>query len=97
VIYFNPASDRSLGVGAEYSGILLRSGERSWTQRIALGAGAYQQQDYGSHAIWDAQYEQRWSFTPAFSLNYGVLYRSRVYDGDREGYGALFGGVNWRF
>jgi hypothetical protein len=33
----------------------------------------------------------------ALNFNYGTLYRSRIYDGGREGYSAVFGGVNWRF
>lgn len=97
VIYYNPSSESALGATLEYSGILSRRYERSWSQRFAVGAGSYAQQDFGSGAIWDAEYEQRWQFSKVFGINYGVLYRSRIYDGSREFYSALFAGVNWRF
>lgn len=97
VPYYNPSSDRSAQIGVDYTGILQRRFERVWSHRAIAGVGAYQQQGEGTAPIWSAQYEQRWQFGPEFSVNYGVLYRSRVYDGDREGYGAVFGGIQWRF
>lgn len=97
VAYYDPQSDRSLYLSTDYTSVLMRRGDRSWVQRINIGAGVYEQQDFSNRGIWHAQYEQRWNFTPLFSLNYGLLYRSRVYSDDREGYGAVFGGVNWRF
>jgi biofilm PGA synthesis protein PgaA len=97
VPYFNPASDRAAQIGIDYTGILQRRFERVWSHRAIAGVGAYDQEGYGGAGIWSAQYEQRWQFGPGFGVNYGVLYRSRVYDGDREGYGAVFGGIQWRF
>lgn len=97
VPYYNPKKDRSFGLTAEYVGILSRRFERSWSQRVAVGAGDYWQEGHGNSSIWDVTYEQRWRFGPSLELNLGGLYRSRVYDGDREGYGAIFGGINWRF
>ncbi len=97
VPYFNPASDRSLQIGADYNGILTRQFARTWSQRVAVGLGMYEQQNFDRTPIWSVEYEQRWAFGPALSINYGALYRSRVYDGGREGYSALFAGVDWRF
>jgi biofilm PGA synthesis protein PgaA len=97
VPYYNPSSDRSAQVGVDYTGILQRRFERVWSHRAIAGVGAYQQQGEGTAPIWSAQYEQRWQFGPEFSVNYGVMFRSRVYDGEREGYGAVFGGIQWRF
>lgn len=97
VPYFNPDSETSLGLGAIYEGTLWHRYERRWSQRVQLGLSNYTQQHFGSGAIWDAQYEQRWQVSNQFSFNYGALYRSRLYDGNREGYTAVFGGVNWRF
>ncbi len=97
VPYFNPAGETSVGAALEYSGILARRYEQSWSHRLVLGVGQYEQQHYGRGGIWDAEYEQRWNLSPELYLNLGALYRSRIYDGGREGYSALFGGVNWRF
>jgi biofilm PGA synthesis protein PgaA len=97
VPYFNPDSEQAIGAALKYEGILSRRYERSWSHYVQLGVGNYAQQHFGSGVIWDAEYGQRWQLSQGLSLNYGVLYRSRIYDGSREGYGALVGGVNWRF
>ena len=97
VPYFNPDEDVSIGVAALYEGMLWRRYQRSWSQRIQFGVGDYSQQHFGSGVIWDVEYEQRWQLNDALNFNYGVLYRSRLYDGEREGYSAIFGGVHWRF
>jgi len=97
VIYFNPSSDRAAQFGVDYNGILARHFERVWSHRFNVGLGVYEQQGFDLSPIWSAQYEQRWEFGPQFSVNYGAMYRSRVYDGGREGYTALFGGIQWRF
>ena len=97
VPYFNPDSETSIGAAVIYDGILWRRYQRSWSQRLQFGAGNYSQQHFGSGAIWDVEYEQRWQLSDALNFNYGALYRSRIYDGGREGYSAVFGGVNWRF
>ena len=97
VPYYNPSSEFSVGARVIYSGILQRRYERSWSHQVSLGAGDYAQQDFGSGAIWDVEYGQRWQLSDALGFNYGALYRSRIYDGSREGYSAIYGGVNWRF
>ena len=97
VPYYNPSSDAAAQIGVDYTGILQRRFERVWSHHATFGIGPYQQQGEGMAPIWGAMYEQRWQFGPQFSAHYGVLYRSRVYDGDREGYGAVFGGIQWRF
>lgn len=97
VFYYNPENDGSAGLNLQYTGILSRRFDRVWSQRLAVGTAGYWQQDHGTSPIWDVEYEQRWQIGPALTLNLGGLYRSRVYDGGREGYGAVFGGINWRF
>jgi biofilm PGA synthesis protein PgaA len=97
VAYYNPASDRSAYLSADLSTILSRNADRTWSQRVNVGAGMHEQQNFSSRPIWSAQYEQRWQFGPSFGVNYGAMYRSRVYEGERERYGALFGGIQWRF
>lgn len=97
VPYFNPESEKVFGVALRYDGILWRRYERNWSHYLNLGAGNYMQRDFDSGAIWNAEYGQRWQVSQTLSINYGLLYRSRIYDGAREGYSAILGGVNWRF
>ncbi|HET8711189.1 MAG TPA: hypothetical protein VFM32_07425, partial [Spongiibacteraceae bacterium] len=97
VPYFNPASESLIGIAGIYEGVLWRGGERRWAHRLQLGISDYEQKYFGSGGIWDAEYEQRWQLSDSFSFNYGLLYRSRIYDGGREGYIAVLGGINWRF
>lgn len=97
VAYYNPKSDHSAYVSVDYTGVLQRRGDRTWVQHVNVGGGGHEQHGFSSRAIWHAQYEQRWQFGPQFGVNYGVLYRSRVYDGERESYAALTGGIEWRF
>lgn len=97
VFYFNPSQENAATATLEYGAPLWRGETLAWSHRIALGGGIYRQREFSSEPIWDVEYEQRWNINPVFDINYGVMHRSRVYDGDRESYNALFGGVNWRF
>ncbi len=97
VPYFNPESDLSVGGTLEYVGVLSRRFERSWSHRVAVGLASYAQQHHGAGAIWDVEYEHRWRLSPLLAVNGGLLYRSRIYDGAREGYGAFVAGLEWRF
>jgi biofilm PGA synthesis protein PgaA len=96
VPYYNPKSEKVGTLTVEYSG-LLGASQDNWSHRVAVGAGGYQQESFSTTAIWDVEYEQRLRFTPDLDINYGLLYRNRVYAGQREGYSAFFGGLNWRF
>lgn len=97
VPYFNPGNEKSFGVVLKYDGILWRRYERNLSHYVRLGAANYMQQGFDSGAIWDVEYGQRWQLDQTLSFNYGLQYRSRIYDGSREGYSAVLGGVNWRF
>lgn len=96
-VYYNPTGEKAATVTLEYTTPLPAHLAEQWFQRIAVGAGAYQQHGFGGSAIWDLEYEQIVQLGAAFEINYGLLYRSRVYAGDREAYAALFGGLVWRF
>jgi biofilm PGA synthesis protein PgaA len=97
VPYFNPAREVAATMNLEYGDELWRHDTTVWSQRLSIGAGIYDQKSYGSAPIRDLEYEQRLRLGAALEINYGLLHRSRVYDGGREGYSALFGGVSWRF
>ncbi len=96
-LYFNPESDVSVGLTGEYLGLIRNTYSYAWNHRLSVGAGVYEQKNYSGHFIWDVDYQQSWQFGKAFSVNYGLLHKYRVYDGDGEGYTALYGGINWRF
>lgn len=97
LLYYNPTGEKAATLTLEYTAPIPVGADREWFQRFAAGAGAYEQEGFGSSAIWDFEYEQILRLDDALELNYGLLYRSRVYAGDREGYTALFGGLVWRF
>ncbi|MFT3930528.1 MAG: hypothetical protein QM709_09575 [Spongiibacteraceae bacterium] len=97
VFYFNPAHENAATVTLEYGAPIWRGETSIWSHRVAIGGGIYRQREFSSEPIWDFEYEQRWNISPVFDLNYGVMHRSRVYDGERESYNAVFGGVNWHF
>lgn len=97
VFYFNPAHENAATITLEYGAPIWRGDTSIWSHRVAVGGGIYRQREFSSEPIWDFEYEQRWNISPVFDINYGVMHRSRVYDGERESYNAVFGGVNWRF
>ncbi|MGK0442661.1 MAG: hypothetical protein ACJA0N_002476, partial [Pseudohongiellaceae bacterium] len=55
------------------------------------------QQDYNAKFIWDVDYEQRWRIGKKMSFYYGAVYKNRSYDGECEGYGSIYSGINLRF
>lgn len=95
--YYSPTEEKALTAVFDYTAPLFRHADREWFHRIAVGAGGYQQEGFGSDAIWDFEYQQVYRIGSNFEINYGLLYRNRVYAGDREGFSALFGGLVWRF
>ncbi len=82
--YFNPSRDASAGYELDHEWLTWRHYGSSFTQRFALGAGGYWQEDFGSHAVAHARYEHRWQWHDNWQLRYGVGWASRVYDGNRE-------------
>lgn len=95
--YFNPASDRSADVTLDNEWLLYRRYEYSFRHRLALSAGNYQQEDFGSDGVWALQYEQRWNPHDRFELGYGIVRARRVYDGIREHQTTLYLYLDWRF
>ncbi|MBK9130289.1 MAG: poly-beta-1,6 N-acetyl-D-glucosamine export porin PgaA [Gammaproteobacteria bacterium] len=95
--YFNPASDVSVDVTLNNEWLLYRRYEYSFRHRLALSAGNYHQEDFGSDGVWAAQYEQRWSPLDRFDLAYGLIRARRVYDGIPEYQTTLYLNLDWRF
>lgn len=95
--YFNPRRDLSLDVTLTGEWLQYRRYERSFRHRIELGAGLYEQQDYGSGPTWVLRYEQQWNPGDRLSLRYGVSRARRLYDGDAEDITRIDLTLDWRF
>lgn len=96
-IYFNPKRDFSTTLSLENEWLSWRQYENSFHQRLILSMGLYQQQDFGSGAIWDLAYEHRWQVKHQLEVTYGVAHSSKLYDGDREANWRYRMALNWRF
>ena len=97
VNYFNPKSDRSLWLTAAVENLTWRSYDHSFRQRLALTAGTYWQEYYGSGAIEAIEYGHRWELDRDLSLRYGIGRMLRPYDGEREGRTFANLVLLWRF
>lgn len=96
-VYFNPKSDVAIGATLRQDWLTWRRYDRSFTQRLALGIGNYQQQDFGSGATWAISYSHDWDINRWLNLEYGIGRRSQPYDGIRESRSSLFGHINLLF
>ncbi len=81
--YFNPKSEREIGVGLTYGNILWRRYDRSLSHAVTVGAGSHHQKAHGTNPVWNAEYSQTLELTPGFSVTYGAGYSSDMYDGNR--------------
>lgn len=95
--YFNPASDLSLDLTLNNEWLLYRRYEYAFRHRLAVSAGNYHQEDFGTDSTWALQYEQRWSPRDQFDLGYGIMRARRVYDAVPEYQTTLYFNLNWLF
>ena len=97
VAYFNP--ERDLGVLAGLAGTWrqFRRYEQSFTHGLHARAGVYDQDGFGSDAVWLADYQFRAQLNNAVSLNAGIRRSRMVYDGEAEYATFFLGGVEVRF
>lgn len=95
--YFNPREDLSVGVSLSADHLTWRHYEHAFSQQISAGIAQYYQQDFGAAPIYDLGYRHDWKLGEGLRLHYGLSWRSRVYDGQRERHGGLFGGLDWSF
>ncbi|MDZ7810194.1 MAG: hypothetical protein U5L11_08645 [Arhodomonas sp.] len=82
--YFNPRHTATASVRGNHDWITWRRYERKLVQHFHVGAGVTDQSGFGSDPVVELRYEHRWDVTRRWSLDYGVGWDSRVYDGDRE-------------
>lgn len=97
VPYFSPAKDASVDLSLVNQWLTWRSYERSFKQRLALTAGDYWQQGFGSGPILGLRYEQEWEQARWLTLRYGVGALNRPFDGQQETRSYLYLTLNWRF
>ncbi|MFQ5488343.1 MAG: poly-beta-1,6 N-acetyl-D-glucosamine export porin PgaA, partial [Gammaproteobacteria bacterium] len=69
--YFNPGRDLSLDVTLLNEWLQYRRYEHSFRHRLAITAGLYEQQGFGSGATWQLRYEQQWNPGDRLELLYG--------------------------
>lgn len=95
--YFNPTNDRSLWLTAAVEQLVWRDYDRAFRHRLALTAGTYWQEDFGSGGVQAIEYTHRWELDRDLSLRYGVGRSLRPYDGEREARNFLSALLLWRF
>jgi poly-beta-1,6 N-acetyl-D-glucosamine export porin PgaA len=82
--YFNPRESVLATLEAKIEHVIWRAYERSLVQRFQVSVGAFDQQDFGSHAVGGVGYEQSWRHDPWTELTWGLQWASNVYDSQRE-------------
>jgi biofilm PGA synthesis protein PgaA len=71
--------------------------ERSFGHQLALTAGGYWQENFGSDWIGSVRYEHIYQHNPRVELRYGAQYNRSVYDGDLTPSIEAFVRLNLRF
>ncbi|WP_164931735.1 poly-beta-1,6 N-acetyl-D-glucosamine export porin PgaA [Dyella sp. M7H15-1] len=82
--YFNPRDDHSYALTGSLQNLFNQYADRSWTQRIDLAVGGYQELHYGTGLMVSARYGQ--IFQPHLGLRFGwgVSWHYQPYDGRHE-------------
>lgn len=96
VAYFSPEQDASLEATLDNDWLLYRRYSRSFSHRLALSAGLYQQKGFGVDPIGGLTYEHNWQADYRFSLIYGAALRYRVWDGEGETGTEYYLRLGWR-
>ncbi|MBT8445908.1 MAG: poly-beta-1,6 N-acetyl-D-glucosamine export porin PgaA, partial [Gammaproteobacteria bacterium] len=97
VSYFSPSSDRAVSVSLDGQWRIFRRYERSFSHRLSLTAGHYNQSGFAGGYVGSIEYQQMLQISNALEFYYGVRRNRALYDGDFE-YGTYFtGGLRGRF
>ncbi|OAI18647.1 hypothetical protein A1359_04635 [Methylomonas lenta] len=80
VFYYSPKKDATVALTLDNDWLTYRNYETDFHQRVALTAGDYWQEDYGSNMIGNIQYEHRWHLGSDIELIYGGNRSYRYYD-----------------
>ncbi|WP_341458887.1 poly-beta-1,6 N-acetyl-D-glucosamine export porin PgaA [Acinetobacter gyllenbergii] len=97
VVYFSPKQSYSLAINLSHDWLTWRNYERHFNQNFSINAGMFQQQDYGSKPIFDAQYRHEWQLSRIWALHYGIGWKRHPYDGINENQTYALLGFGGRF
>ncbi len=95
--YFSPERDFSAELTLDNRWLLYRRYDFSFGHRLALSGGGYWQRDFGGHPVASLLYEHNWQAHDRLALDYGAVWRRRVYDGVGETGLEYFLRLGWRF
>ena len=95
--YFSPERDFSAELTLDNRWLLYRRYSFSFGHRLALSGGGYWQRDYSGHPVASLLYEHNWQAHDRLGLDYGAVWRRRVYDGVGETGLEYYLRLGWRF
>ena len=82
--YFNPSRDSSAEIALVNEWLTYRHYEKSFRQRLVVGAGRNRQRGFGTDTIWSLSYEHHWDLSDRLGFSYGLSRLRSVYDGVAE-------------
>ncbi|MEX1827631.1 poly-beta-1,6 N-acetyl-D-glucosamine export porin PgaA [Luteibacter sp. CQ10] len=82
--YFNPRRDKSYALTGRLENLLSQFYERTWTQRVDVAVGRYDEQGFSSDWMATVRYGQIFAPMPGFRLGWGIGWHNQPYDGRRE-------------
>jgi biofilm PGA synthesis protein PgaA len=97
VAYFSPGWIFTPTVALVAEHVAWRRYRRSFVHALTGTIGGTFQQGFDGEPIGILAYEHRWQLGPQVDLSYGILFGSRVFDGDREQEVAGFTQLSVRF
>lgn len=95
--YFNPISDRQVGITLRNEWMQFRRYEKSLKHVLSIGAGNYAQKNFATGSVVIIQYELQYSPSDRLQLHFGIGRTLHPYDGARDSSDAFTFGADWRF
>ncbi|NII75905.1 biofilm PGA synthesis protein PgaA [Dyella sp. SG562] len=95
VPYYSPSCARWAALTGRLENLLYQRYERSWSHRLELSFGSYDECRYGSGWMASAHYGQRWAPRGGLAFGWGIGWNSQPYDGKRDNRVMLDLTVHW--
>ena len=92
--YFTPSRDYSGQATAIWSWTPWRYADKSFTQRVYLTGGMYNQQSFGNSPMYEARLEHVWQINRKTQVSYGIGIGRHRYDGQPENRKFLYLNLN---
>jgi len=93
--YFNPRDDHSYALTGALQNLLSQYEDRSWTERIDVAVGGYQELNYGTGLMVSARYGQVFQPRAGLRFGWGLSWHYQPYDGRHESRVVLDLTVHW--